>query len=163
MSLRQFATSFLQCERSERPSAAKRLSIKSASCEKGRGASGLCDGESIQIATSRELDMNQTAKMKLLSSLTLAATAFVAAPALAGSHGNGSAGSGQARHGNGADIPQFKIETDAKQLCKGDTVVWGSSNQPNTFFVEGAGPPRVGGFYTCISLARQAGYRIVGN
>ena len=107
--------------------------------------------------------MKQSANMKLLSSLTVAAAALVAAPALAGSHGNGSAGSGQARHGNGADIPQFKIETDAKQLCKGDTVVWGSSNQPNTFFVEGAGPPRVGGFYTCISLARQAGYRVVGN
>lgn len=107
--------------------------------------------------------MNRSSTSKLRFSLFCAAAAFVAASATAGSHGNGSAGSGQPRHGNGADIPQFKIETDAKQLCKGDTVVWGSSNQPNTFFVEGAGPPRVGGFYTCISLARQAGYRIVGN
>jgi hypothetical protein len=92
-----------------------------------------------------------------------AATALITGPAFAGGTGNGSAGSGQARHGNGADIPQFRYQADAERLCKGDTVVWGSSNQPGVFFTAHAGPTRVGGFYACMAVARQAGYQIVGN
>jgi hypothetical protein len=76
--------------------------------------------------------MDRSDAFKVLFSLPLALLA--AAPALAGGTGNGSAGSGQALHGNGADIPQFTYQADAERLCKGDTVVWGSSAHPGVFF-----------------------------
>jgi len=107
--------------------------------------------------------MNRSGTYKLFVSVFFAASALVAAPALAGGTGNGSAGSGQARHGNGADIPQFTYQADAERLCKGDTVVWGSSNQPGVFFAVGNAPPRRGGFYACMAVARKAGYTIVGD
>jgi hypothetical protein len=83
--------------------------------------------------------------------------ALVATPALAGSHGNGSATIGL------ANIPQYRNQSDAERECKGDAVVWGSSNQRGVFFAAGAGPARVGGFYACMAVARKAGYQIVGN
>jgi hypothetical protein len=107
--------------------------------------------------------MNRSVTFKLLYSLSFAVSAVVAGPALAGGTGNGTAGSGQASHGNGADIPQYRYQADAEKLCKGDSVVWGSSNQPGVFFTAGAGPERVGGFYACMAVARKAGYRIVGD
>jgi hypothetical protein len=87
--------------------------------------------------------------------------ALVATPAVAGGTGNGSAGSGLANHGNGADIPQYRNQADAEKLCKGDTVVWGSSAQRGVFFAAGAGPAHVGGFYACMTVAQKAGYQII--
>jgi len=107
--------------------------------------------------------MNRSGTSTLLVSLFFASGLLVAAPALAGGTGNGTAGSGQAGHGNGADIPQFTYQADAERLCKGDTVVWGSSNQPGVFFTVGNAPQRSGGFYACMAVARKAGYKIVGN
>ena len=79
-----------------------------------------------------------------------------AVPALAGSTANGTTGSG---------FPQYTFEADANRLCKGDTVVWGSSANGGVYFVTGAGPysatgKRVGGFYACMADAKKAGYKI---
>ena len=77
-------------------------------------------------------------------------------PALAGSTGNGTAGSG---------FSQYTYETDANRLCKGDTVVWGSSANKGIYFVKADGPytatgKRIGGFYACEADVKKAGYRI---
>ena len=88
--------------------------------------------------------------------LITAVITAVARPALAGSTGNGTAGSG---------FPQYTFETDANRLCKGDTVVWGSSANRGVYFTKGDGPysatgKRVGGFYACSADVRKAGYKI---
>jgi hypothetical protein len=106
--------------------------------------------------------MNRSGIFKHLLSFA-AVSALAATHALAGGTGNGSAGSGMANHGNGADMPQFRYQADAEKQCKGDAVVWGSSNQRGVFFAAGAGPARVGGFYACMAVARKAGYQIIGN
>ncbi len=84
----------------------------------------------------------------------IAATAM---PAEAGSAGNGTAGNG---------LPQFKslslyrYEADAEKQCPTDKVVWGSSGHIGVYYVKGAGPVRVGGFYACMTDAKKAGYQI---
>ena len=91
--------------------------------------------------------------LKLLSCVSIAAAfALTAAPAQAGSHGNGAAGSG---------FPQYRYQADAQKGCAGDTVVWGSSEHPRIFYVDGVGPQRIGGFYACMAVARKAGMQIV--
>lgn len=77
---------------------------------------------------------------------------FGAAPAWAGSMGNGTAGSG---------FPQYRLHADAVKGCKGDTVVWGSAAHRGVYYVDGVGPQRIGGFYACKSDAKKAGYTIV--
>jgi len=72
-------------------------------------------------------------------------------PALAGTTGNGAAGTG---------FPQYTHEADANRLCKGDTVVWGSSQHKGIYYVKGAGPQRIGGFYACKADVKKAGYKI---
>ena len=77
-------------------------------------------------------------------------------PALAGSTGNGTAGSG---------FSQYTFETDATRLCRGDTVVWGSSQNKGIYFLKADGPysatgKRVGGFYACEADVKKAGYKI---
>lgn len=71
--------------------------------------------------------------------------------AQAGSAGNGTAGSG---------FPQYTYEADANRLCKGDTVVWGSGAHKGIYYVKGAGPLRIGGFYACMADVKKAGYKI---
>ena len=92
----------------------------------------------------------------LLAAWMTAIVAAAAAPAMAGSTGNGTAGSG---------FSQYTFETDATRLCKGDTVVWGSSANKGIYFVKGAGPysatgKRAGGFYACMGDVKKAGYKI---
>jgi len=87
----------------------------------------------------------------LLTVATAIGTAGVAVSALAGSTGNGTAGSG---------FPQYTYEADANRLCKGDTVVWGSSANIGIYYVKGAGPQRIGGFYACMADVKKAGYKI---
>jgi hypothetical protein len=77
--------------------------------------------------------------------------AVIAMPAQAGSTGNGAAGGG---------FSQYTYETDANRLCKGDTVVWGSSANKGIYYVKGAGPQRIGGFYACMADVKKAGYKI---
>jgi hypothetical protein len=77
--------------------------------------------------------------------------AGAALPGLAGSTGNGTAGSG---------FPQYTYEADANRLCKGDTVVWGSGANKGIYYVKGAGPKRIGGFYACMADVKKAGYKI---
>ena len=60
-----------------------------------------------------------------------------------------------------ADFPQYTYETDANRLCKGDTVVWGSSAHKGIYYVKGAGPQRIGGFYACKADVKKAGYKIL--
>jgi len=72
-------------------------------------------------------------------------------PAQAGSAGNGAAGSG---------FSQYSHEADANRLCKGDTVVWGSSGHKGIYYPKGAGPKRVGGFYACMADVKKHGYKI---
>ena len=78
-----------------------------------------------------------------------------ALPALAGSTGNGTAGSG---------FSQYTFEADAIRLCKGDTVVWGSSANKGVYFLKSDGPyyggKRIGGFYACMADVKKAGYKI---
>jgi len=88
---------------------------------------------------------------ELLTVATAIGTAGVAVSALAGSTGNGTAGSG---------FPQYTYEADANRLCKGDTVVWGSSANKGIYYVKGAGPQRIGGFYACMADVKKAGYKI---
>lgn len=94
---------------------------------------------------------------KVMLSVTFAAgVACAALPVRAGSAGNGTAGGG---------FPQYTFEADANRLCKGDTVVWGSSANKGIYFVKGAGPysatgQRVGGFYACMADVKKAGYKI---
>jgi hypothetical protein len=76
--------------------------------------------------------------------------------AYAGSTGNGTAGGG---------FPQYTYEADANRLCKGDTVVWGSSANKGIYYVKGAGPylasgQRYAGFYACMADVKKAGYKI---
>ena len=92
----------------------------------------------------------------LLSASTVAATVGAVLPAQAGSTGNGTAGSG---------FPQYTFEADASRLCKGDTVVWGSSANKGVYFTKGDGPysaagKRIGGFYACMADVKKAGYKI---
>jgi hypothetical protein len=91
--------------------------------------------------------------------------AGAAMPAQAGSAGNGTAGSGMAQFQNGMNLPLYRYEADAGRLCKGDTVVRGSSANKGIYFVKGAGPysntgQRIGGFYACMADAKKGGYEI---
>jgi len=72
-------------------------------------------------------------------------------PAQAGSAGIGTAGGG---------FSQYSHEADANRLCKGDTVVWGSSAHKGIYYVKGAGPKRTGGFYACMADVKKHGYKI---
>ena len=86
----------------------------------------------------------------------MVAVAGAALPAVAGSTGNGAAGSG---------FPQYTYQADANWLCKGDTVVWGSSDHKGVYYVKGAGPylptgKRYAGFYACMADVKKAGYKI---
>lgn len=106
--------------------------------------------------------MNRPSAPRLLLSLSMVlGIAALAAPAQAGSAGNGSAGSGVAGLQNGAGLQQFRYEADAHAHCPADVVVWGSSANRGVFYVDGAGPRRVGGYYACMAEARKAGYQIV--
>ena len=92
----------------------------------------------------------------LLAVSIVAATASGAVLALAGSNGNGTAGGG---------FPQERFEADAIRLCKGDTVVWGSSANRGIYFLSGDGPysatgHRIGGFYACMADVKKKGYKI---
>jgi len=92
----------------------------------------------------------------LLAVSIVAATAGAAVSAQAGSTGSGMAGSG---------FPQYTYEADANRLCKGDTVVWGSSANKGIYYVKGAGPytasgQRIGGFYACMADVKKKGYKI---
>jgi hypothetical protein len=97
-----------------------------------------------------------TAKsLKLLSCVSIAAAFALAAPPVhAGSHGNGAAGGG---------FPQYRDLADAQKACAPDTVVWGSSEHPGVFYVDGVGPQRIGGFYACMAVAKKAGMQIVSS
>jgi hypothetical protein len=77
---------------------------------------------------------------------------FAAMPSWAGQAGHGAAGSG---------FPQYTQRADADKGCPGDTVVWGSSEHKGIYYVDGAGPQRVGGFYACMSAVKKAGYEVV--
>ena len=100
--------------------------------------------------------MNRSGTFKLFAFSLAMLNASVATPALAGSHGNGSVTLWL------TNIPQYRYQTDAEKQCKGDAVVWGSSERRGVFFAAGAGPaPRIGGFYACMAVARKAGYQIV--
>ena len=91
----------------------------------------------------------------LVAAVTVAGIAGAALPALAGSAGNGTAGSG---------FSQYTFEADATRLCKGDTVVWGSSANKGIYFLKSDGPyyggKRIGGFYACMADVKKAGYKI---
>ena len=98
----------------------------------------------------------------LLAAWITAMTVSVAFPVLAGSTGNGTAGFGLPQY---KDLPMYRDEADANRLCKGDTVVWGSSQNIGIYFVKDHGPyspagKRVGGFYACMGEAKKAGYKI---
>lgn len=100
----------------------------------------------------------RTPILRVAVALVMSATVL---PCQAGSTGNGTAGSGQARFNNGMGLQQFRYETDAQKHCANDSIVWGSSANPGKFFTKGAGPQRVGGFFACMAEARNAGYAIV--
>jgi hypothetical protein len=87
----------------------------------------------------------------LLAAAIAAVAAGAALPAGAGSTGNGAAGTG---------FPQYTYEADATRLCKGDTVVWVSSQHKGIYYAKGAGPQRIGGFYACKADVKKAGYKI---
>ena len=101
----------------------------------------------------------------LLAVSTMAVTAGATLPAQAGSTGNGTAGFGLPQY---KDLAMYRFQADAQRLCKGDTVVWGSSANIGIYFVKGSGPyydrgsgpQRVGGFYACMADAKKAGYKI---
>lgn len=101
----------------------------------------------------------------LLVAAIVAATVGAAMPAVAGSAGNGTAGFGLPQY---KDLQMYRYEADAQRLCKGDTVVWGSSANIGIYFVKdsgpyydrGSGPQRVGGYYACMADAKKAGYKI---
>jgi hypothetical protein len=76
---------------------------------------------------------------------------LAAMPSWAGHAGNGAAGSG---------FPQYTSRADADRNCAGDTVVWGSSENKGVYYVDGAGPKRVGGFYACMAAVKKAGYQV---
>ena len=92
----------------------------------------------------------------LVAMVTITGIVGAVPPARAGSTGNGTAGSG---------FSQYTYETDANRLCKGDTVVWGSSANKGVYFIKADGPysatgKRVGGFYACEADVKKAGYKI---
>ena len=87
----------------------------------------------------------------LFSVTIVSAVAVAAMPAQAGTLGNGAAGSG---------FPQYRSEADAQKQCGNDKVVWGSSAQKGVFYMPGAGPKRIGGFYACAAVATKAGMKI---
>ena len=87
----------------------------------------------------------------LLAVSIVAGVAGATLPAQAGSTGKGTAGTG---------FPQYTYEADANRLCKGDTVGWGSSAHKGIYYVKGAGPQRIGGFYACKADVKKAGYKI---
>ena len=101
----------------------------------------------------------------LLAILIAGGMAGAAMPAVAGSTGNGTAGFGLPQF---KDLAMYRNESDAQRLCKGDTVVWGSSANIGIYYVKGAGPyydrgsgpQRVGGYYACMNEAKKAGYKI---
>src|SRR5206468_11817070 len=99
--------------------------------------------------------MNRSGTFKLFALSFGMLNASVATPALAGSHGNGSATLWL------VNIPQYRFQADTEKQCKGDAVVWGSSERRGVFFAAGVGPARIGGFYACMAVARKAGYQIV--
>ena len=105
--------------------------------------------------------MNPFRTFKLFALSFGVLTALVATPALAGSHGNGSATRGLAGRGDWKSIPQYKFQADAERECKGDAVVWGSSERPGVFFAAGAGSAHIGGFYACMAVAQKSGYQII--
>jgi hypothetical protein len=80
------------------------------------------------------------------------AITFGAVPSWAGHTVNGAAGSG---------FPQYTNRADADRGCAGDTVVWGSSENKGIYYVDGAGPKRIGGFYACMAAVKKAGYQVV--
>lgn len=97
----------------------------------------------------------------LLAVSIVAGAAGAAVPARAGSTGNGTAGFGLPQY---KDLSMYRYEADAQRLCKGDTVVWGSSAIIGIYYVKGDGPysngQRVGGNYACMGEAKKAGYKI---
>ena len=98
----------------------------------------------------------------LLAVSIVAGTAGAAIPAHAGSTGNGTAGFGLPQY---KDLSMYTYEADAQRLCKGDTVVWGSSQNIGIYYIKGHGPysstgQRVGGDYACMGEAKKAGYKI---
>jgi len=101
----------------------------------------------------------------LLAVSIVAGTAGAAVSVLAGSTGNGTAGFGLPQY---KDLAMYRNEADAQRLCKGDTVVWGSSQNIGIYFIKGhgpyydrgSGPQRIGGFYACMNEAKNAGYKI---
>ena len=87
----------------------------------------------------------------LLSVSIAVGVASAAVSALAGSAGNGAAGTG---------FSQYTHEADAIRLCRGDTIVWGSSAHKGIYYVKGDGPQRIGGFYACMADVMMAGYTL---
>jgi len=69
---------------------------------------------------------------RLLAVSIVSVAAGAALPARAGSTGNGAAGGG---------FPQYTYEADANRLCKGDTVVWGSSAHKGIYYIQGCWSP----------------------
>jgi len=101
------------------------------------------------------MSQGSISKALLVASIAVV-VAGAAMPSQAGSMGNGTAGGG---------FPQYTFEADANRLCKGDTVVWGSSANKGIYFVKGAGPyspagKRIGGFYACMADVKKKGYKI---
>ena len=64
----------------------------------------------------------------LLAVSIVAGVAGATLPALAGSTGKGTAGTG---------FPQYTYEADANRLCKGDKFVWGSSAHKGIYYGQG--------------------------
>jgi hypothetical protein len=103
----------------------------------------------VRKSTGKEASMTQ---WRLAGTALVVSLMFAAAPSWAGSTGNGAAGGG---------FPQYTYRADADKACARDTVVWGSSEHPGVFYVDGAGPQRIGGFYACMAVAQKAGMHIV--
>jgi len=71
-----------------------------------------------------ERTSSRSSVLLLAIGLAMASTVL---PCQAGSTGNGSAGSGQARFNNGMGLQQFRFEADAQKHCANDPVVWGAA------------------------------------
>ena len=105
----------------------------------------------------------QTEMHRLVSAaILLFAVLLMTVPSDAGTHGNGLAPTGQFDNGmDRTDLQQFRNEADARRHCRGNQLVWGSSEHPSKFFTLDAAPERRGGFFACMREARSAGYEIV--